>query len=211
MTTTCLQPNAQYSLDVALRPFATFATYMQADNNPMLSVLQDLMQPYDDARQYFLWGGASTGKTHLLQAICNHIAGSKQNAIYLPLQEFVASGPACLKDITGVDVLCIDDVDCILGDPEWDQALFVLINQQRETNKSIVFTSSKNPHDISVSTPDLSSRLLWGPVFKLKALSDEERQEAMQLHAKARGFSLSSEVCSYLLKRYPRELNHLLR
>ena len=210
MTTTCLQPNVQYSLDVALRPFATFATYLQAENNPILSVLQDLVQAHDDARQYFLWGSVGTGKTHLLQAICNHVAVSQQNAIYLPLQEFILSGPACLKDIVGIDVLCIDDVDQVLGNSNWDQALFNLINEQRVANKSIVFTATKNPQDIKVSISDLASRLLWGPVFKLNILSDEQRQEAMQLHAEARGFSLSMEVSNYLIKRYPRELNSLI-
>lgn len=208
--TTCLQPNAQYSLDVALRPFATFETYLQPVNNQMLPVLQDLVQPCNDARQYFLWGRASTGKTHLLQAICNQVASSDQNAIYLPLQEFVSSGPTCLKDIIGIDVLCIDDIDQVLGDPSWDQALFIMINEQRVANKSIVFTATNNPQDIKVSIPDLSSRLVWGPVYKLNALSDEQRQAAMQLHAKARGFSLSMEVSSFLLKRYPRELNSLI-
>lgn len=210
MTTTCLQSNVQYSLDVALRPFATFETYFQSGKTPMLSVLQDLERSCDDARQYFLWGREGTGKTHLLQAICNQVTLSKQKAIYLPLYEFLSSGPACLKEIIGVDVLCIDDVDQVLGDSGWDQALFNLINEQRVANKSIVFTATKNPHDITVSIPDLSSRLLWGPVFKLKVLSDEERQGAMQLHAKARGFSLSKEVSSFLLKRYSRELTSLI-
>ena len=71
-------------------------------------------------------------------------------------------------------------------------------------------TSSINPHEADVSFKDLSSRLVWGPVYKLNMLEDAEKSKAIQAHAQARGLQVSDEVCSYLLKRFPRELTQLI-
>ncbi|MGH1538598.1 MAG: DnaA regulatory inactivator Hda [Gammaproteobacteria bacterium] len=211
MTTSCLHTPTQYSLDIALPKFATFETFIDASGSQLLLVLKELVQKtLPEPQQYFLWGGASTGKTHLLQAICNHQASSNQSAIYLPMKELATQQANILNDMQHIDVLCIDDVDIVLGEKEWDRQLFLLINELRANNKSIVMTASLNPNDAIVSFPDLASRLVWGPVYKLNLLEDDEKIHAIQKHAKARGLDVSTEVCSFLLKRFPRDLNKLI-
>ncbi len=207
---TCLQFSPQYSLDIALRQFATFGTYVNPEKNELLSVLKELIRPVQEPRQYFLWGAAQTGKSHLLQAICNQLASTDQKAVYLAVKELENLDSNALKDLQQLDVICIDDVDHILGTKEWDHALFQLINELRGANKSLVMTATLNPNDVYTTLPDLASRLVWGPVYRLNSLADEQKQDAIQAHAKVRGFEISSEVCGYLLKRYPRELKKLV-
>ena len=213
MTTSCLQSPTQYSLDIALPKFATFETFIDTSGQ-LLSELTQLLEEKAESKsepyQYFLWGSVSTGKTHLLQAICNQLASTEQNVIYLPMKELVHQSADILNDMQQLDVLCIDDVDAVLGDEQWDRQLFILINELRAKNKSIVMTASSSPHEIKVSFPDLASRLVWGPVYKLSLLQDEEKSRAIQAHAKVRGLEVSDEVCSYLLKRFPRDLNKLI-
>ena len=221
MTTSCLQSPTQYSLDIALPKFATFETFIDSTGQ-LLSDLTQLLEEKtgnklenkpevnQEPRQYFLWGSASTGKTHLLQAICNQLATSEKNVIYLPMKELVHQSADILNDMQQLDVLCIDDVDVVLGDELWDRQLFILINELRAKNKSIVMTANSSPHEIKISFPDLASRLVWGPVYKLSLLKDEEKSRAIQAHAKVRGLEVSDEVCSYLLKRFPRDLNKLI-
>jgi len=211
MTTSCLQTPTQYLLDITLPKFATFETFIDTSDSQLLSVLKQLAQEsLSEPRQFFLWGRASTGKTHLLQAICNHQANTQQNAIYLPIKELASQQASILNDMQQLDVLCIDDVDAVLGDKEWDQQLFLLINELRANNKSIVMTATLNPHEAIVSFPDLASRLVWGPVYKLNLLEDDGKSRAIQEHAKARGLEISTEVCSFLLKYFPRDLNKLI-
>jgi len=211
MATSCLQPPTQYSLDIALPKFATFETFIDTSGSHLPSVLKELThESLSEPRQYFLWGGLSTGKTHLLQAICNHHAVSNQSAIYLPMKDLVTQDPEILQDMQHIDVLCMDDVDAVLGEKEWDRQLFLLINELRAANKSIVMTASHNPNDAKVSFPDLASRLVWGPVYKLNYLVDDEKSRAIQEHAKVRGLEVPTEVCSFLLKRFPRELDKLI-
>lgn len=217
MTTSCLQTPTQYSLDIALPKFATFDTFIDATGQ-LLSELTQLSNTKSESkpdnklepRQYFLWGSASTGKTHLLQAICNQLASTDQNVIYLPMKDLVNQSADILNDMQQLDVLCIDDVDAVLGEQQWDRQLFILINELRANNKCIVMTATSSPHEVNVSFPDLASRLVWGPVYKLSLLEDQDKSLAIQAHAKVRGLDVSDEVCSYLLKRFPRDLNKLI-
>ena len=71
-------------------------------------------------------------------------------------------------------------------------------------------TATPNPWNANLSLSGLASRLVWGPVYKMRHLSDEQKQVVIRLQANARGFELASGVCSYLLKRYSRELRKLI-
>ena len=214
MTTSCLHTPTQYSLDIALAKFATFETFIDTSEGQLLSELEQLIQLSSDQQaephQYLLWGAKGTGKTHLLQAICNQCANLKQSAVYLPMQELVQLNENIIEDMHQYDVLCIDDIEMVLGKELWDRQLFNLINELRANNKNLVMTSSLNPNAIEVSIPDLASRLVWGPVYKLNVLEDAEKEMAIQAHAKARGLEISAEVCSYLFKRFPRGLDKLI-
>lgn len=146
----------------------------------------------------------------MLQAVCNQLARSDQKAVYLPMKEFAGSDPDLLSDMQQLDVVCIDDIDCVLGDRRWEHALFRLVNELWLSNKSLVITAPCKPGDLNILLPDLASRLVWGLVYKLHPLSDEQKETAIQLHARARGLEVPQEVCGYLLRRYPRELTRLV-
>ena len=211
MTTSRLQAPTQYSLDIALPKFATFDTFIETSDRQLLPLLKQLSQPsLSEPHQYFLWGSEGVGKTHLLQAICNHQNNSQQHVIYLPMKELVDQPAEIFNDMHQLDIVCIDDIDAVLGEKEWDRQLFLLINELRSRNKSIVLTAAHNPHQAMVSFPDLASRLVWGPVYKLSLLADNGKSRAIQAHAKARGLDISNEVCGFLLKRFPRDLNMLI-
>lgn len=209
--TSCLQSFQQYSLDVSLRPFATFETFIHTEQNELLSVLRTLGEESSEPQQYFIWGGSQTGKTHLLQSVCNLLSSSNKKAVYLPLRQLADHESNILNDIHHLDVVCIDDVDKIFGNDTWDRSLFILINELRAANKSLLMSASINPNQATVSFPDLASRLSWGSVYKLNHLTDEQKEIAIQTHAKARGFDISSDVSGYLLKYYPRDLSALIR
>jgi DnaA family protein len=58
---------------------------------------------------------------------------------------------------------------------------------------------------------DLRTRLGWGNVFALQALSDEERRAVIKREADARGFSLSDEVTDFMLTHFSRDLGSLMQ
>ena len=56
---------------------------------------------------------------------------------------------------------------------------------------------------------DLASRLTAGVVWRLRALDESARREALQLHARERGFVLADEVIAYVMKRHRRDMSSL--
>ena len=57
---------------------------------------------------------------------------------------------------------------------------------------------------------DLVTRLAWGLVYQLHALTDEEKARALAERATSRGFRLRREVADFLLTRARRDLPSLL-
>jgi DnaA family protein len=62
------------------------------------------------------------------------------------------------------------------------------------------------PAQLSLSLPDLRSRLGWGVVYQLKPLNDSQRMKALQLRARQKGCEMPDETAAYLLRRLPRDL-----
>jgi DnaA-homolog protein len=56
----------------------------------------------------------------------------------------------------------------------------------------------------------LRSRLGWGHVFELHALSEPDRRSVLRREADARGVFLSDEVMDFMLARFSRDLSSLM-
>lgn len=197
----------QLVLNLRLRDGALFEAYHPGPNQAAVQLLQALVR--GDEPQVYLWGAAGTGKTHLLQAVCHAAGGAGQTTAYLPLAQ-VSAGPELLGGMEVTQVLALDDLDAVAGRPEWDRALFNLINALRERGHRLVLASRANPAHLGVSLPDLGSRLVWGPVFRLEALDDEAKRAALRHRALRRGFELPDEAARYMLRHHPRDLGYLL-
>jgi len=57
---------------------------------------------------------------------------------------------------------------------------------------------------------DVRTRLAWGLVYQVHALSDEEKAHALSAHATSRGLRLPDEVIDYLLTHMPRDMRTLV-
>ena len=209
-------PNSQLILNLRLSCAATFATYHQGPNAEAVSSLLALSQRglnhtgKGAEGQVYLWGAQATGKSHLLQALCHEFSRQEMSSVYIPLKAFDTSDVAILKDLGALALVCVDDLDVVIHERGWEMGLFNLINVSRQAGHSLVFASQQNPAHFSGVLPDLTSRFLWGPVFKLQALDDAGKLVALHAHARQRGISLSDEVARYLLNYYPRDLVSLL-
>lgn len=200
------------ALNVQLRREATFATFFPGPNAHAVDHLMRMGQVSESlaGTQMYLWGAASTGKSHLLQAVCHQFTCLGMSSVYLPLRMFGDGDAAVLNDLSGLSLVCVDDLDIIAASPQWEMGLFNLINGSRLAGHALVLASQQNPTHLPTTLPDLASRLVWGPVFRLQALDDEGKLAALRSHAKHRGLMLSDEAGRYLLKNLPRDLVTLL-
>ena len=193
----------QLTLGINLRDDATFDNYFSAENEAVIYNLKIQNEPY-----VFLFGDNGTGKSHLLQAACHEVGKKGLPVVYLPLTE-EGLMPAMLEGLENMSLIALDDIQEVIGNEEWEYALFNLYNRVREKNVNMIVSSSLPLASLKIKLADLKSRLSWGPAFKLTALSDKDKQKALQQRAKNRGLELADDVVAYLLKRSPRDMNSL--
>ena len=115
----------QLALPLQLADHAVFASYLESGNEALVATLTRIAGD-DEGHGCWLWGASATGKTHLLQAVCE-AAGDR--AAYMPLSSIAGFGPGILDGLSSRDLICIDDIDRVAGQPEWEVALFDLCNQ----------------------------------------------------------------------------------
>ena len=190
----------QLTLGIRLRDDATFDNYFVSQNKQVVHNLQVQNEPY-----VFLFGENGTGKSHLLQAACHEVGQKGLPVVYLPLTE-KGLMPAMLDGLENMSLIALDDIQEVIGNEDWEYALFNLYNRVREKGANMIVSSSQPLASLNIKLADLRSRLSWGPAFKLMALSDKEKQHALQQRAKNRGLELADDVVAYLLKRSPRDM-----
>ena len=180
-------------------------------NKPTVTALQQFTANASET-VFYLWGNQGSGISHLLQAAQNCCDGHSQ---YLPLPLFLDYPAAAITEgLEQVALLCVDDIQVIAGTPQWEEAVFYLFNRLRETGGQLVVGSHRPPRELSLSLPDLHSRLQWGGVFQLHSLTDSEKQQALQFVAQHSGLQLTEDVAHYILthsSRSPGFLFELMR
>jgi DnaA family protein len=194
----------QLPLKVRLPETARFATFVAG---PGLEALEWLRRTGERAQRGWLWGKRGVGKTHLLQAACANVGEQGGAAAYI--DPATLEGPALLEGLETLDLVCIDDLERIVGDAQWNAALFRLYTMMQDGRGSLVVASGVAPASLEFALPDLRSRLLAAAVFQLHELGDDDLVAALRLRAAHRGLELSDEAAHYLLLRLPRDMHSL--
>ncbi|MBC7781289.1 MAG: DnaA regulatory inactivator Hda, partial [Proteobacteria bacterium] len=141
-------------------------------------------------RFIYLWGDDGSGRTHLLQAL----------------------GLSTVAKLPAFDprthLYLIDDIERC-AEPD-QQKLFVLLNDIRGTD-SARFIGAGNAAPMHLPLrDDVRTRLAWGLVYQVHALSDVEKAQALTAHAATRGLALPPDVVDYLLAHMPRDMRTLV-
>ncbi len=198
---------SQLVLPLRLADHAVFATFLSTGNEALVALLGDLARSdTSGGNGCWMWGAPSTGKTHLLQAACEC---ADERSIYLPMRLLRDAGPGVLEGLASRDLVCIDDIEQIVGDEVWERALFNLCNEIVEADGQLIVAASASPRECLISLPDLQSRLSRLPIFHLRPLAEADRVAALQLRARHRGLDLPSRTARYLLSRGRRDMGSL--
>jgi DnaA-homolog protein len=162
-----------------------------------------------DRKNTYLWGNSGSGKSHLLQAVCTSVAKTQGNIAYIPLTERNILSPNMLEGLQHLALVCLDDIEQIAGDTEWELAVFHLFNQLRDAQTPLIISALHGPLGSPIQLPDLKSRLSWDNTFHLQNLDESASREALIKRAQFRGFDLPEEVADYLMKRVARDTHNL--
>ena len=203
----------QLPLDLRLRDSSRFETFHTGGHALLVATLRRMVlaaEP-DFERQVLLHGPDGCGKTHLLQAACHEASVRDRSCAYLPMGELRGRDPDVVLDgLDRLELLALDDLQAVSGQPDWARALFGLINRVRERGGQLLIAARMAPEGLDCGLPDLVSRLAWGPVFRLDPPGDPELKAILQKRAALRGLQLGDAVAEYLLRHECRDLEFLL-
>jgi DnaA family protein len=164
----------------------------------------------EEIHHLYIWGATGFGKTHLLQAACKQASESDLQVAYLPLKQLSELSSEMLHDLGELDLVCVDDIECVAGQIEWQQGLVWLYNELRDNEHSMIISSNVSATNIELEVDDLKSRLSWDQVLRIKEADDELKIQILKQKANARSFELSDEVIEYLIVRVDRNLGSLI-
>ena len=186
----------QLLLNIAPAWSPTLENFVVGRNVELLSALRHALSGTASERCFFLWGEQGSGKSHVLQAVVEHARIHGQSAIY---------ANTAVPQFT--QVVAVDNVEAL--DDAAQIALFQLYNQLRDSGGILLLSGMAAPAHLKLRD-DLRTRLGWGLVYQIHALSESEKTQALEQHAQARGLTLPPEVSQYLLRHGRRDLPALL-
>jgi DnaA-homolog protein len=186
-------PEHQLALDLHLRLQPTLDNFVLGRNRETVAALRRVASGVAADRIVYLWGEAGCGRSHLLQALADLPGG------------YVWSTPTP-PERPGVAL--VDDVDRL--DAAAQVSLFNRLNAVRASESAACVIAGPLPPAQMTLREDLRTRLAWGLVYELHALSDWEKVDALTAHAASRGLHLANDVIPYLLNHLPRDMRTLV-
>jgi DnaA family protein len=198
----------QMALDIGLASDPSFSNFFSGPNRAAVKHLELWAgNPLRSPVPAYLWGEAASGKTHLLKAVSGVLRGQGassgwMDASMLEPPEFDESWAVVILD------------DCHLYTAVQQRVAFNwfvnALNAADGHPRWVLAAGNVPPADLRLRE-DLRTRLGWGHVFALQALSELERRAVLRREAEARGVLLSGEVMDFMLTRFSRDLGSLMQ
>ena len=205
-------PHPQLLLDFPVGMAKALASFVPGPNAEVLHRLQGCTTE-DGFVCLWLYGTSGTGKTHLLQGVCRHAARLEVAAAYLPgslAESDPEAGLQALRGLGGYGVVALDDLDCWLGLPGAEEALFEVYQSLYDRQAALIIACGAPPNDVPFGLDDLASRLRAASCYRLHELDDPGKEQLLVSVARERGFELPGEVTQFLLRRGDRDVAALL-
>ena len=200
--------------DLVFNPRNTFDTFVVGNNNSFAhaAAMAVAQQPGKAYNPLFLYGGTGLGKTHLLHAVGQHVAGAKKGAkvSYVSSEKFTNEYIAAIqenqlvkfrKKYRQADVLLIDDIQFLAGKERIQEEFFHTFNALHEAHKQIVLTCDRPASEIQNLEHRLVSRFEWGLVTDLQPPDVETRLAILRNKVKTMGVEIPEDVLTFLANR----------
>ena len=190
---------------------ASFVSFFcSPDNIELMSRLADLVVS-KNADELIINGAEGSGKSFLMQAICNELSSSGKQFAFIPMNKAINMGVEIFQNLASLNAVCIDDLQLILSREEWETALFNLINECQQSNCSLIlsFGGNQSLEDIT-QLPDLLSRIKRMEFMKLQAVQDEFLNQALDFVSQQLDINLEKAELEFLLKHQTREFSILV-
>jgi len=205
-----------------LNPRYTFANFIVGSANRLahaasLSVAE---RPGHAYNPLFLYGGVGLGKTHLMHAIGNAVAGKfpRKRVVYATSEKFTNEFITSIQQgkidefrarYRRIDLLLIDDIQFIADKERTQEEFFHTFNAIHEDGKQIVLSSDRPPKAILTLEERLRSRFEWGLIADLTAPDLETRIAILRAKAEEQGVPIASDVIEFVARKVVSNIREL--
>jgi chromosomal replication initiator protein len=200
----------------------TFDFFVEGKSNQLARAasLQVAENPGKAYNPLFICGGVGLGKTHLMQAIGNHIASRRPGAKvqYVHSEKFVGDMVRALQhnainefknNYRTLDALLIDDIQFFAGKERSQEEFFHTFNALLESQQQIVLTCDRYPREVIGVEERLKSRFAWGLTVAIEPPELETRVAILMSKAQRSAVDLPHEVAFFVAKRFRSNIREL--
>ena len=85
--------------------------YTSQENFHLVSLLKDS----DFLGDLFIYGTKESGKTFLLQAMCNFYSSMTKSSLYVPLKKVMNYSVEIFESLENIDLICVDVIEQVIS------------------------------------------------------------------------------------------------
>ena len=199
-----------------LNPKYTFDTFIVGPFNELAHAASQavIKKPGIVYNPLFIYGNTGHGKTHLIQALGNHMKHTypELRIHYVTSEKFATDYINSVHNAHGdpnkvnnfkekyrkYDILIMDDIQFLSKTEKTQEELFHLFNHLHDNNKQIIFSSDKHPNYIPNLEDRLRSRFSAGMIVDIPAPDHESRVAILKAKLRMSGGSLADDIVDFL-------------
>lgn len=202
----------------------TFSTFVVGRNNEFAHAASFSIAENPGKENYnplFICGPTGMGKTHLLNAVGNHIRTGFPHLriLYVSAERFLNE---CISSIRRnemdkfrvryrdqCDVLLMDDIQILGRGEAVQEEFFHTLNDFFEKDQQVIVASDRMPKDIKGLEDRIRTRLEWGLIADIQMPDIETRVAILKYKSERRNIMLPNEVVSYVARISKRSIREL--
>ncbi len=197
-----------------LNPAFNFGNLVTGKANQLAraAAVQIAENPGNAYNPLFIYGGVGLGKTHLLQAIGNHLKELRPEAKikYLHAERYVSDVVKAYEHKSfdefkrlyhSLDMLLIDDIQFFAKKTRTQEEFFYAFNSLIESKKQIIITCDTYPKEIEDMDERLRTRFSWGLTVAVEPPELEMRVAILLKKAEEANITLSEDVAFFVAKQ----------
>lgn len=205
-----------------LNPLLSFENFVTGKANQLAhaAAIQVAETPGTTYNPLFIYGGVGLGKTHLIQAIGNHIKleNAQAKVCYVHATNYISDVVRAFQTkkfdefkqfYNSLDLLLIDDIQFIADKTGTQQEFFYTLNSLIDGHKQVVITCDSFPKEISGMTPRLTSRFSWGLTVAVEPPGLEMRVAILLQKAVISNNPINEDVAFFIAKHIRSNIREL--
>jgi chromosomal replication initiator protein len=164
------------------------------------------------------YGETGVGKTHLLQAIFNHLKKANKRVLYVKANDFVDNFINSLQNKTqkklrdiyiNTDILLIDDIQFLQNKTGSQEELGYIFKNLEDSGKKIVCTSTKQISHFQSFSPELISFLENSIRIEITMPKFYTKRMFLQKKLAEKGIEIDHEIIDFIAKNKKSNLRNL--